>query len=67
MNNNAIISTVGLTKVYLDFWRRARVNAVSDLDLEILFLALDRAEDARRLYSLELTGAWLDEARERRD
>ena len=35
-----------------------------DLDLEILFLALDRAEDVRRLYSLELTGAWLNEARE---
>ena len=35
MSNNAVISTVGLTKVYLDFWRRARVNAVSDLDLEI--------------------------------
>ncbi|MCH7870248.1 MAG: ABC transporter ATP-binding protein [Planctomycetes bacterium] len=35
MKNNAIISAVGLTKVYLDFWRRARVNAVNDLDFEI--------------------------------
>ena len=35
-----------------------------DLDLEVMFLALDRAEDVRRLYSLELTGAWLNEVRE---
>lgn len=35
-----------------------------ELDLEILFLALDRDEDARKLLSLELTGAWLNEARE---
>ncbi len=37
---------------------------VGDVDLEIMFLALDRAEDVRRLYSLELTGAFLNEARE---
>ena len=35
-----------------------------DLDLEVLFLALDRDEDVRKLMSLELTGAWLNEARE---
>jgi hypothetical protein len=34
------------------------------LDLEVLFMALDRAEDARKLLSLELTGAWINEARE---
>lgn len=32
--------------------------------MEVLFLALDREEDQRKLLSLELTGAWLNEARE---
>lgn len=36
----------------------------AELDLEVLFLALDRPEDQRKLLSLELTGAWLNEARE---
>jgi ABC-2 type transport system ATP-binding protein len=31
----SIIKTVGLTKVFRDFWRRARVKAVNDLDLNI--------------------------------
>ncbi len=35
MNNQPIISVVGLTKVYRDFWRRARVKAVNDVDLEV--------------------------------
>ena len=35
-----------------------------DLDLEVMFLALDRPEDVKKLLSLELTGAWLNEARE---
>ena len=35
MNNRAVISAVGLTKVFRDFWRRARVRAVNDLDLAV--------------------------------
>jgi hypothetical protein len=35
-----------------------------DLDLEVLFLALDRPEDVKKLLSLELTGVWVNEARE---
>lgn len=35
MQNPAIISAVGLTKIFRDFWRRARVRAVNDLDLEV--------------------------------
>lgn len=35
MNNQSVINAVGLTKVFRDFWRRARVRAVSDLDLDI--------------------------------
>lgn len=34
------------------------------LDIEILFLALDKPDDQRKLLSLELTGAWINEARE---
>lgn len=37
---------------------------VSDLDLEVIFLALDRPEDVKKLLSLELTGIWINEARE---
>ena len=36
----------------------------SDLDLEVIFLALDRPEDVKKLLSLELTGIWVNEARE---
>ena len=35
-----------------------------DLEIEILFLALDRPEDVKKLLSLELTGVWVNEARE---
>ncbi len=34
------------------------------LDFEVLFLALDRPEDINKLLSLELTGAFINEARE---
>ena len=36
----------------------------ADLELEVLFLALDRPEDFKKLLSLELTGIWINEARE---
>jgi len=35
-----------------------------DVELEVLFLALDRPEDVKKLLSLELTGIWINEARE---
>ena len=34
----------------------------SDIDLEVIFLALDRPEDVKKLLSLELTGIWINEA-----
>lgn len=34
------------------------------MELEILFRALDRPNDVKKLLSLELTGAWINEARE---
>lgn len=33
-------------------------------NIEVLFLALDRPDDIKKLLSLELTGAWINEARE---
>lgn len=35
-----------------------------DLDAEVLFLALDSPRDVKKLLSLDLTGAWINEARE---
>jgi ABC-2 type transport system ATP-binding protein len=35
VNNQTVISAVGLTKVFRDFWHRARVRAVNDLDLDV--------------------------------
>jgi hypothetical protein len=37
---------------------------IDDIESEILFRALDRPEHVANLLSLELTGAWLNEARE---
>lgn len=34
------------------------------VELEVLFLSLDRPEDAKKLKSLDLTGVWLNEASE---
>jgi hypothetical protein len=36
----------------------------TSLELEVMFLALDRPDDAGKLRSLELTGAWMNEASE---
>lgn len=35
-----------------------------DIDIEVMFLALDSPADVKKLLSMELTGAWLNEARE---
>jgi len=35
-----------------------------DIELEVIFLALDRPDDVKKLLSLELTGVWINEARE---
>lgn len=40
------------------------LNKLADLDVEIMFRALDRPEHVSNLLSLELTGAWVNEARE---
>ncbi len=38
--------------------------SVGDMELELLFIALDRPDDIKKLLSMELTGAWVNEARE---
>lgn len=35
-----------------------------EIDLEVMFVALDKPDDVRKLLSMELTGAWINEARE---
>jgi hypothetical protein len=35
-----------------------------EIDIEVIFIALDKAEDVKKLLSLELTGVWINEARE---
>ena len=40
------------------------IKAFAFTEIEVVFLALDRPEDIKKLLSLELTGAWVNEARE---
>jgi hypothetical protein len=49
-------------KMQWNFSQRLEDGTV--VELEILFRALDRPEDVKKLLSLELTGAWVNEARE---
>ena len=39
-------------------------EGAAGIDCEVIFLALDQPKDVRKLLSLELTGAWVNEARE---
>jgi hypothetical protein len=39
-------------------------DGAAGIDCEVIFLALDQPKDVRKLLSLELTGAWVNEARE---
>ena len=48
-------------------WRQDQMKftvSTADMEVEFLFRALDKPKDARKLLSLELTGAWINEARE---
>lgn len=40
------------------------INKFPDVEIEVLFRALDRPDQVDNLLSLELTGAWVNEARE---
>ena len=39
-------------------------DGAAGIDMEVIFLALDDPKDVRKVLSLELTGAWVNEARE---
>ena len=39
-------------------------EGAAGVDCEVIFLALDQPKDVRKLLSLEVTGAWINEARE---
>jgi hypothetical protein len=41
-----------------------QVLTFDDVHMEIIFTALDSLEDTRKLLSLDITGAWINEARE---
>lgn len=48
-------------------WRWQAFSVCPDqthIDMEVLFLALDRPDDVRKLRSLDVTGAWLNEAQQ---
>jgi len=40
------------------------VDSANKVDWEVIFIALDRPDDVRKLLSLELSDAWINEARE---
>lgn len=44
-------------------WTKTLADGTT-MELEMLFIALDRPDHVKKLLSLELTGAWLNEARE---
>jgi hypothetical protein len=49
---------------YTEHKHSYQVKAFEGVDMEILFLALDRPDDISKLLSLELTGGWINEGRE---
>lgn len=49
---------------YIENKHTYNIKCFPGVDMEIVFLALDRPDDVAKLLSLELTGAWLNEARE---
>lgn len=60
-----IPSSLGTFKQVDMIWRLKEYMADGTvLDLEVLFRALDKPNDAKKLLSLELTGAFINEARE---
>ena len=49
---------------YAESTHSYQIKAFHQTDIELLFLALDRPQDVQKLLSLELSGAWVNEARE---
>jgi len=49
---------------YIEHKHTYTITALPGAVIELIFLALDRPDDIKKLLSLELTGAWVNEARE---
>lgn len=49
---------------YIEGKHTYSIKAIPECDIELQFLALDRPDDIKKLLSLELTGGWINEARE---
>lgn len=49
---------------YVEQRHSYEIKAIPGCNIEFLFLALDRPDDVKKLLSLELTGGWINEARE---
>lgn len=47
-----------------DMEHRVRIGGDTPVEFSVLFRALDRPQDIAKLLSLEITGAWVNEARE---
>lgn len=58
----------GVYDNYTAVWRETThdyfISFAPDVEIELMFRALDRPDQVRNLLSLELTGAWLNEYRE---
>ena len=52
--------------IFGSFNRRTMTHTINfnDIYMEVMFRALDRSDDVAKLLSLELTGAWINEAKE---
>ena len=37
---------------------------VDDMEMEVIFVGMDQEKDVKRVFSMDLTGAWINEARE---
>lgn len=46
------------------FWLKQDLEDGTHLEIEVMFLAMDNEQHTKKLLSLELTGVWLNEARE---
>lgn len=57
-----------LPEVYFGAYHKTdhtyKITGIKDLEAELLFRALDTEEDVKKLLSLELTGAWVNEFRQ---
>ena len=74
-NTNPQLKTTTI-KTWLDWFNEADFGSFAwsvpythriykgEVEMEVIFLALDRPEDVKKLLSLELTGVWVNEARE---